>query len=81
MLGRSLTVGLNLKICGKILPIHPNERTMQKDSVYLPCLGCYAETICPSTHFGVICGNFLSKKKLGCSSYWLGHILRSSVRK
>ena len=68
MLGRSLTVGLNLKICGKILPIHPNERTMQKDSVYLPCLGCYAETICLSTHFGVICGNFLSKKKLGCIS-------------
>jgi len=69
MLGRSLTVGLNLKICGKILPIHPNERTMQKDSVYLPCLGCYAETICLSTHFGVICGNFLSKKKLCCSVY------------
>ena len=57
MLGRSLTVGLNLKICGKILPIHPNERTMQKNSAYLPDLGCYAET-------------FSLKRSYAASSYW-----------
>jgi len=52
------------QICEKIPPIYPNERNMQKDSVYLPHSGCYAETICLFTRFGVICGNFLSKNKL-----------------
>ena len=34
----------NLKICGKILPTYLNWGVMWKVSVYLPPLGCYAET-------------------------------------
>jgi hypothetical protein len=44
--------------------IHSNEQIMQKDSVYLPDLECYAETICLFTHLGVLYGNFQSNKLL-----------------
>lgn len=60
----ALTAGLNLKIGGIFLPIHPHERTIQKDSAYLPDLECYAETTCLFARFGVICRNVLSEKKL-----------------
>ena len=51
---------LNLKICGKILPIWLNRHTMWKDSVYLPKLGCYGETFHISTSSRVLYGNFQS---------------------
>ena len=60
----ALTARLNVKICGKDPPTHPYERTMQKDFAYLPGLGCYAETVCLFTRFGVIHGNFLPNKEL-----------------
>jgi len=40
----ALTSRLNLQIVRIFPHIHPNERTMQKDSAYLPDLGCHAET-------------------------------------
>ncbi|WP_181314357.1 pentapeptide repeat-containing protein [Phormidesmis priestleyi] len=45
---------------------------MQKDSAYLSDSGCYAEIICLFTSFGMMYGNFLSTKKLGCLGCWLG---------
>lgn len=65
MLGRTLLVQktyaltsrLNLQIVRIFPHIHPNERTMQKDSAYLPDLGCYAET-------------FSLKRSYAASSYW-----------
>ena len=49
---------------GKIPPTFPNEHSIQKDSAYLLDPSRYAETAYLSTHFSVMLGNLVFKRKL-----------------
>ena len=61
---RLLAFVANLKMYRRVLPIHPNEHIMRKDSAYLSNLKCYTETFYLSTHFGVLYGKLQSNKLL-----------------
>ena len=51
---------INLKIYGKILPTHLQQRIMQKDSTYAPNFERYAESFCISTQYGILGGKIPS---------------------